>query len=117
MSLPLGAGLSTPEGLQLARQLLRPQLPHDIHDYVLEGICKAVDGTHVLAVTRTGGGKTGYFYGYLLLLRALQKMTPPCQLMKRTYPANPAVVVVYPTKGLEEEMVRYLFLLNQFLTT
>jgi hypothetical protein len=40
--------------------------------YILEGICKAIDGSHVLAVIKTGGGKTGYFYGYMLLLKALQ---------------------------------------------
>jgi len=57
MSLSIGTGLSNPEGLRLARELIRPQLPHDIHDYVLEGICKAVDGSHVLAVAPTGGGK------------------------------------------------------------
>ena len=99
-------GLSSPEGLRLARQLLCPQLPHDIHDYVLEGVCKAMDGVHVLAVAPTGGGKTGYFYGFILLLRALQKMNSPCPLLKKKYPVDPAMVIVFPTKGLEEEMVR-----------
>ena len=98
-------GLSSPEGLRLARQLLRPQLPHDIHDYVLEAVCKAMDGVHVLVVAPTGGGKTGYFYGFILPLRALQKMNSPCPLLKK-YPVDPAMVIVFPTKGLEEEMVR-----------
>jgi hypothetical protein len=117
-SLP-GAGLSTPEGLILARELLRPQLPHDIHDHILEGICKALDGFHVLAVIKTGGGKTGYFYGYILLLRALQQLSPPSSLLKRNYPQNPVMVIVFPTKGLEEEMVRRVsfFSLSFFLTT
>ena len=53
----LNVGLSNPEGMRLARKLLRPFLPHDIHDYILEGICKAIDGSHVLTVTKTGGGK------------------------------------------------------------
>jgi len=53
MSQPVG--LSNPEGMRLARKLLRPLLPHDIHDYILEGICKAIDGSHVLAVIKTGG--------------------------------------------------------------
>ena len=105
MSISAGIGLSNPEGLQLARELIRPQLPHDLHDYVLEGVCKAVDGIHVLAVAPTGGGKTGYFYGYILLLKALEKMSPRAQL-KRKFPRNPAIVIVFPTKGLEEEMVR-----------
>lgn len=107
MTPPHGIGLSTPEGLQLSRKLLRPQLPHDIHDYILEGICKAIDGMHVLAVMRTGAGKTGYFYGYILLLRAILKMSPRCTLLKRRFPENPAMVIVFPTKGLEEEMVCY----------
>ncbi|KAF8798687.1 P-loop containing nucleoside triphosphate hydrolase protein [Phlegmacium glaucopus] len=104
MSLSVGISLSNPEGLQLARELIRPQLPHDIHDYVLEGVCKAVDGIHVLAVAPTGGGKTGYFFGYILLLKALEKMSPPCAQLKRKFPQNPAMVIVFPTKGLEEEM-------------
>ena len=105
MSQPVG--LSNPEGMQLARKLLRPLLPHDIHDYILEGICKAVDGSHVLAVIKTGGGKTGYFYGYMLLLKAIQMI--PCPLpvssLKRVHPKNPVMVIIFPTKGLQEEMV------------
>lgn len=102
---PSGPGLSNPEGHALARQLLRPRLPHDLHDYIFEGICKAVDGIHALLVVRTGGGKTGLFYGYLLLLHALKELDTSCSLLKREFPQNPVVVVVYPTKGLEEEMV------------
>ena len=30
--------------------------------YIIEGLCKAVDGVHVLLVVKTGGGKTGLFY-------------------------------------------------------
>ena len=105
MSPSPGLGLSTPEGLWLARQLLRPQLPHDIHDHILEGVCKAIDGTHVLSVLPTGGGKSGYFYCFILLLWALCKLSPPCSLLKRKYPVNPVLIAVFPTKGLEEEMV------------
>ena len=37
MSMPFspGPGLSSPDGLRLAQKLLRPQLPHDLHDYIL----------------------------------------------------------------------------------
>ena len=42
---------------------LRPRLPHDLHDYIIEGLCKAVDGVHVLLVVKTGGGKMGLSYG------------------------------------------------------
>ena len=51
--------LSNPDGQkpQVARELLCPFLKtHDIHDYILEGICKAVDGVHILLVVKTGGG-------------------------------------------------------------
>ena len=82
---PPVAGLSSVEGLKLAQELLQPLIPHDIHDYILEGICKALDRKDVLAITPTGGGKTGYYYGYVLLLRVLQTMSPPCPLMKRSY--------------------------------
>ena len=104
MSQPVG--LSNPEGMRLARKLLRPLLPHDIHDYILEGICKAIDGNHVLTVIKSGGGKTGYFYGYMLLLKALQSMPCPPSCLKRLHPKNPVMVLVFPTKGLQEEMVR-----------
>ena len=105
MSISVGIGLSNSEGLKLARELIRPQLPHELHDYVLKGICKAVDGIHVLAVAPTGSGKTGYFYGYILLLKALKKLSLPCVQLKRKFPQNPAMVIVFLTKGLEEEMV------------
>ena len=52
-------GLSNLEGHALACQLLCSHLPHDLHDYILEAICKAVDGIHVLLVVKMGGGKTG----------------------------------------------------------
>jgi hypothetical protein len=102
---PSRPGLSNSDGHVLARQLLCPKLPHDLHDYVLEGLCKAVDGVDVLLVVRTGGGKTGIFYGYILLLLALKELESPCPLLKQKFPENPVMVIVYPTKGLEEEMV------------
>ena len=39
-------GLSNSDGHLLVRRLLRPRLPHDLHDYIIEGLCKAVDGVH-----------------------------------------------------------------------
>jgi len=55
-------------------------------------------------VAPTGDGKTGYFYGFILLLRALKKNSP-CPLLKKKHPVDPAIVIVFPTKGLEE-MIR-----------
>jgi hypothetical protein len=62
---------STPDGLHLARKVLRPLLPYDPHDDQLEGICKMIDGINLMALTRTGSGKTGYFTMYMLFLLAL----------------------------------------------
>ena len=58
---------------------------------------------------KTGGRKTGLFYGYVLLLHALKvkdlgSMCPP---LKQKFPQNPVIIVVYPTKGLKEEMVSF----------
>ncbi|KAK0429668.1 hypothetical protein EV421DRAFT_1914253 [Armillaria borealis] len=66
-------GLSSPEGQALVWQLICPRLPHDIHDYVLEGICKALDGTHIISVVKIGGGKTTYFSGYMIALQVFHK--------------------------------------------
>ena len=98
---PVGT-LDTPEGHILICQHLRPLFPHDVHDYIIEGIAKAVDGIHVLSVIRTGGGKSSYFSGFMLLLQALQKDAT----YKKSIPENPLMIIVYPTKGLEEEQVR-----------
>ncbi|KAK0453093.1 hypothetical protein EV421DRAFT_1954561 [Armillaria borealis] len=42
--------------------------------YILEGICKALDGLHVVSVVKTGGGKMSYFYGYIIALQELAKV-------------------------------------------
>ena len=97
-------GLSNSDGDLLVRRLLRPRLPHDLHDYIIEGLCKADDGVHVFVV-KTGGGKTGLFYGYILLLHALKDLGSSCPPLKRKFPLNPVIIVVYPTKGLEERLV------------
>jgi hypothetical protein len=94
--------LDTPAGHSLARQLLKDRIPHPLHDYVIEDVCKAIDGFHVLSVVRTGGGKSSYFYAYMHLLQALKGH--PCY--NKPIPDNPLMIVVYPTKGLEEEQVR-----------
>jgi len=97
--------LSCPDGLKLVRQLLRPILPYDCHDHQLEGVCKAVDGVDLLAVIPTGGGKTGYFFMYILLLLEIQKRPAIAASLKKKHPSNPALVLVSPTNGLEVEMV------------
>ena len=104
---PFESGLSNNDGHQLIRRLLRPRLPHDLRNYIIEGLCKVVDGVHVLLVLKTGGGKMGLFYGYILLLHALKNLGSLCPPLKWKFSPNPVIIVVYPTKGLEEEMVSF----------
>ena len=113
---PFESGLSNNDGHLLVRRLLRPHLLHDLYDYIIEGLCKAVDGVHVLLVVKTGGGKTGLFYGYILLLHALRDLGPSCPPLKQKFSQNPVIIVVYPTKGLEEEMVRFRLPCGLYLT-
>ena len=56
-------------------------------------------------MVKIGGGKSSYFYCYISLLIALQDLHAPCLYIKRTYPNNPAMVLIFPTKGLKEQMV------------
>jgi hypothetical protein len=61
------------------------------------------DGVDLMALTRTGSGKTGYFTMHMLLLIALSKdptIVAPFKL-KRKVPANPAMVIVFPTNGVK----------------
>ena len=104
---PFESGLSNNDGHELVRRLLRPRLPHDLHDYIIEGLCKAVDGVHVLLVLKTGSRKAGLFYGYIHLLHAIKNLGSSCPSLKQKFAPNPVIIVVYPTKGLEEEMVSF----------
>ena len=97
---------STPEGHNLARRVLRPQVPYDPHDAQLEGICKAIDGVDIMVLTPTGSGKTGYFTMYMLLMLSLAAKPELIQPSMKKVPPNPVMVIVFPTNGVEEEMVR-----------
>ncbi|KAF9029173.1 hypothetical protein BDP27DRAFT_1277889, partial [Rhodocollybia butyracea] len=101
------SGFSTPDNIARVRQLIRPRFAHDIHDYALYGICKAMDGFHVVSVVKTGGGKTTYFAGFMALLQELDKLPDSHDLkrcLNRRIPRNAVTIIVFPTKGLEEDM-------------
>ncbi|KAI0730874.1 P-loop containing nucleoside triphosphate hydrolase protein [Earliella scabrosa] len=95
---------SSPQGRQLARQILQNTLPYDPHDYQLEGVCKVLDGSDLLAMIATGRGKTGFFIMYMLLQLALAKKPDLCDPPWSQTPKDPGMLVVCPTIGLEEEM-------------
>jgi hypothetical protein len=94
----------TPSGHVFACELLKTRTPKPVHDYIIEGVCKVLDGIHLLSVVKTGGGKSSYWSSYIHILHALSALPSPPKL-KRRLPENPLAVVVYPTKGLEEEQV------------
>jgi superfamily II DNA or RNA helicase len=98
--------LDTAEGHALARAILRPQLPYDPHDYQILGICKAVDGNNVLGIIPTGGGKTGFIGLYMKLLLAMRSDDRIHLERRASLPEKPVMVVVVPTKGLGQQMVR-----------
>ncbi|KAJ8486762.1 hypothetical protein ONZ45_g14566 [Pleurotus djamor] len=87
------------------RELLRQLVPHEIHDYIIDGVTRALNGQHVISVVRTGGGKSSYFYGYMLVLLAMSKLPRDHPIAKRLkLPKTPKMILVFPTKGLAEEM-------------
>jgi hypothetical protein len=88
------------EGYTLCRGILRPLLPYDPHDYLLEGRCKALDGVDVLAILPTGSGKTGFLSRFLLVVRALVNNVALCP-EARKFPKNPAIFVICPTNYIE----------------
>ncbi|KAJ3979104.1 P-loop containing nucleoside triphosphate hydrolase protein [Lentinula detonsa] len=66
-----------------------------------------MDGFHVISVVRTGGGKTTYFSGFMVLLQEMEKLSedhPLKHSLERFIPTNPLCIIIYPTKGLEEDM-------------
>ncbi|KAI0713538.1 P-loop containing nucleoside triphosphate hydrolase protein, partial [Earliella scabrosa] len=104
---PSSAGFlfSSVEGYALVRGLLARHLSYTPHDYQLEGVCKVLDGSDLVAVLPTGAGKTGYFTFYLLLLLAIAHDTS-LQPLAPHVPQDPCVLMVYPTNGLEEEQAK-----------
>ncbi|EGO02457.1 hypothetical protein SERLA73DRAFT_69962 [Serpula lacrymans var. lacrymans S7.3] len=93
----------TPDGRELARRILKPLLPFEPHDYIVDGVCRSLDGQDLMALIPTGGGKTGYIFMYMLIMSALANNPALCQ-PKKIVPKDPAMVAVFPTNGLEEEM-------------
>jgi hypothetical protein len=49
--------------------------------------------------------ESSYLYGLIIAIQGLQATSPPCPLLKRRFPGNPLLIIIYPTEGLEEEMV------------
>jgi superfamily II DNA or RNA helicase len=84
------------------------------HDYQCEGICRALDGDDVVATMATGAGKTGLLSFLMLVVRAISQ-DPSLALQNRTFPKDPCMLVICPTKALEEDMVCYVLLWLQIV--
>jgi ATP-dependent helicase YprA (DUF1998 family) len=95
---------NTPTGFDHVREILRTRQPFEPHDWQIEGVCSALDGLDLLVTTATGTGKTGVFIMLMLVIRAISE-DPSLALGDRKFPKDPAMLVVCPTKALEEDMV------------
>ena len=83
---------------------MQPTSPIEPHDYQVEGICPAMDGDDVLATMATGAGKTGFFTFLMLVIREISQ-DPSLALEGIGFPKNPAMLVVCPTKALQDNTV------------
>jgi len=91
------------EGRALCRSILKETIKEDPHDHQLEVVTKALDGVDVLAIVRTGGGKSGYIYMQAIIV--LQILKHPELFPEANFPKNPIFIVVCPTTSLEDDLV------------
>jgi superfamily II DNA/RNA helicase len=99
---------STPAEWALIKKILSEcDPPIELHDYQTEGICKALDGIDVISTMATGTGKTGLFSFLMLVVRAISQ-DPTLVLGTARFPKNPCMLVICPTKALEDDMVLYI---------
>ncbi|CDO73525.1 hypothetical protein BN946_scf185013.g160 [Trametes cinnabarina] len=99
---------STPEGHTLCRRLISAKLGYSPHDYQLEGVCKALDGVDLLAITPTGSGKTGFLVMYLLVMHSISDRPTLCGSQKPPshFQKKATMIVICPTLSLEDETER-----------
>ncbi|OAX42689.1 hypothetical protein K503DRAFT_796908 [Rhizopogon vinicolor AM-OR11-026] len=78
-------------------------MPHDTHNFQLEAISHLLDNDDMLLLTATGTGKTDTFIRTMHVIRYLTEnhASAPEGV---SFPHDPAMVIVCPTKALEEEM-------------
>ncbi|KAI9063586.1 hypothetical protein FKP32DRAFT_1571683, partial [Trametes sanguinea] len=108
---------SSQEGHTLCHRLISEKLGYGPHDYQLEGVCKALDGIDLLAITPTGSGKTGFLIMYLLVMHSIMARPALCgsQKLPSHFKKKAAMIVICPTLSLEDETERK-FLAGGFST-
>ncbi|TRM55361.1 P-loop containing nucleoside triphosphate hydrolase protein [Schizophyllum amplum] len=93
---------SSPEGRSLCSRIIQDKTEQEPHDHQLDVITRVLDRKHVLAVTYTGSGKSGYIYMVIIVLRALASDPSLCPQYKG--PQNPVITVICPTNALEDDL-------------
>ncbi|TEB22268.1 P-loop containing nucleoside triphosphate hydrolase protein [Coprinellus micaceus] len=97
---------NTPEGQELVKAILAEQ-GIIAHDFQMQGVLIILDDRTLVATMATGSGKTGFFAFSMLAMLAISK-NPSLALKGKTFPKDPAMVVVVPTKALQEDMCNNL---------
>ncbi|TEB18491.1 hypothetical protein FA13DRAFT_1821800 [Coprinellus micaceus] len=100
------AAYNTPEGRVLVKDILALYGIYP-HDYQLDGIIICLDGRSLLATMATGSRKTGFF-SFLMIVMIHISRNPTIALGGVTFPPNPAMVLVMPTKALQYDMEKNL---------
>ena len=96
---------SSEEGIILIRRILRGLWSCTPRDHQLEAVAKALDGTDVLTILPTGAGKTAIVIMFMLVLKHMKENLGEFEQLSAQFPADPIIIVVYPTNCLEEEQV------------
>ncbi|KAG5640604.1 hypothetical protein DXG03_007954 [Asterophora parasitica] len=93
----------TPAGHTLARRILFQLLQFSVHDYQIYGICAVMDGLDLVATMATGGVKTGYFIMLMFVVHAISRDT--CVALRNVlFLKDPGLIIICPTKALQEDM-------------
>jgi hypothetical protein len=92
------------QGRQLCKKILAKYVTYDPHNYILDGVCPVIDGFNLLATTPTRSGKTGFFTLLMLVVREIAA-DKTLAIGNEVFPIDPVMIVVCPTKALEEDIV------------
>jgi len=95
------------QGHLLFKKILAKYVTYDPHDYILDGLCPVVDGFNLLATTPTGSGKTGYLILLMIIARDIA-VDKTLTIGTEVFPRDPVMIVVCPTKALEEDIVSHI---------
>jgi hypothetical protein len=96
------------QGCQFCKKVLAKYVMYDPHNYILDGICPVIDGFDLVATTPCGLGKSGYL---ILLMPVVWEIAADETLTigKEVFPLDPVMIMVCPTKALEEDIVSLPF--------